>query len=176
MSAGTVGRRYAQAIFEVARSENKIDQYWNDLQSVAQTFNQEEVKRYLDNPKTARDNKQIFVKGVLGEQISKPSLNLVLLLVQRQRQSDIDAVLEEYTRLANKFKGIEVAEVTTAVPLDEQEKEFIRQRLNAITGKDVQIQTRVDPSIIGGVIARIGDTQIDGSVRSRLQALRKQLA
>src|SRR5690242_5140465 len=122
MSAGTVGRRYAQAIFEVARGENKIDQYWSDLQSVAQTFNQDEVKRYLENPKTPKDKKVVFVKGVLGEQISKSSLNLVLLLVQRERQADIDAVLEEYTRLANKFKGIEIAEVITAVPVDDQEK------------------------------------------------------
>ncbi|MEI6045046.1 MAG: ATP synthase F1 subunit delta [Chloroflexota bacterium] len=176
MPSGTAGRRYAQAFFEIARNQNKVDEWAKDLDSIAQTFDQPEVKRYLENPKTAKDKKRAFVQNVLGTQVSTVSLNLALVLIQRERQEYIDAIRKEFIRLVNQLKGIEIAYVTTAVPVDEAEKRQIKSRLSALTGKQIEIETQVDPDLIGGIVARIGDTQIDGSVKTRLQALRKQLA
>lgn len=176
MPAGNAARRYAHAIFDIARSQNTLDFWANDLDSIAQTFDQAEVKQYLENPKTPKDKKRVFVQGVLGKQVSPGALNLALLLVQRERQTYIDGIRNEFIKLVNQIKGVEIAQVTTAIPIDEAEKNYIRDRLAAITGKQIQIETQVDPDIIGGVVARIGDTLIDGSVRNRLQALRKQLA
>jgi F-type H+-transporting ATPase subunit delta len=176
MPSGTAGRRYAQAFFEIARNQNKIDEWANDLDSIVQTFDQTEVKRYLENPKTPKDKKRAFIQSVLGKQINPVSLNLAIVLAQRERQDSIDDIRKEYIRLVNRLKGIEIAYVTTAIAVDEAEKKHIKERLTALTGKQIQIETNVDPELIGGIVARIGDTQIDGSVRSRLQALRKQLA
>jgi F-type H+-transporting ATPase subunit delta len=177
MPSGSAGRRYANAIFDLARSQNKVDDWARDLEALALTFDKDEVRRFLENPKTSRDKKRAFIQNVLSNQVSKDALNLAQLLVQRERETYIDAIQSEYTRLYNQYKGIEVAKVTTAVPVDDQEKEQIRRRLMTLTGKtQVQIETQVDPEIIGGIIAQVGDTLIDGSVRSRLQALKKQLA
>ena len=176
MPSGNAGRRYAQAIFELAQSQNRLDEWANNLTDIAQTFDQDEVKRYLENPKTAKNQKRAFVENVLGKEISPESLKLALLLVQRERQASIDSIRLEYSRMLNRLRGIEIAEVTTAVPMNEQEQSHIRERLQSMTGKQIQMEMKVDPAIIGGIIARIGDTLIDGSVTSRLQALRKQLA
>jgi len=176
MPSGNAGRRYAQAIFELAQSQNRLDEWANNLTDIAQTFDQDEVKRYLENPKTAKNQKRAFVENVLSKEISPESLKLALLLVQRERQASIDSIRLEYSRMLNRLRGIEIAEVTTAVPMNEQEQSHIRERLQSMTGKQIQMEMKVDPAIIGGIIARIGDTLIDGSVTSRLQALRKQLA
>ncbi len=176
MPAGNAGRRYAQAIFEIAQRQNKIDDWMADLNNMAQTFDEPEVKRYFKNPESPRTLKRTFVQNVLAKNVSPAALNLAMLLVQHGREAYIDAIRTEYTRMVNRLRGIEIAQVTTAVPVDEAEKQQIQQRLSRITGKEVQVELRVDPSIIGGIVARVGDTLIDGSVATRLQALRKQLA
>ncbi len=176
MPSGSAGRRYANAIFEMAKEQNKLEQWGADLDSISYAFSQPNVQGFLDNPKTSRDSKIQFVSKVLGPDVSQQALNLAQLLVKRERQSDMKSVVEEYTRLWNKERGIVMAEVTTAEEMSAAETEAIREQLSKLTGNQVTVNMKVDPEIIGGVIARIGDTLIDGSVRARLQNLRKQLA
>lgn len=175
MAAGTAGRRYSQAIFEIARQENTIDQWLNDLASIEQVMNDPQVSEYLENPKNNREEKRQLVTKLLQSKVQPMALKLALLLVQRQRQVYASAVRQDFVSSVNKLRGIVVATVTTATPIDDNEAEFIGVRLSVMTGKKVQVERRVDPSIIGGLVARIGDTLIDGSVKTRLQQLRKQL-
>ena len=176
MPSGSAGRRYAQAIFSLAKEENKLDEWAGNLASLAYTFEQGEVKNFLENPKTTRESKINFVKNTLGGQVGTEALNLAQLLVRRERENLVGTIEQEYTRMWNRLKGIEVAQVTTAVPVDAAEEDRIRTSLARLTGKQVTLEMKVDPEIIGGVIAQVGDTLLDGSMRTRLQNLRKQLA
>lgn len=175
MAAGTAGRRYAQAIFDIAKSENTIDQWSADLSAMEQVFTAPQVKNILENPKTNREQKRKLVTELLQTRVQPVALRLALLLVQRERQSYISAIVRDFQASVNRLRGIVLATVTTAEPIDDKEAELVAQRLSAMTGKQVQIERNVDPSIIGGLVARIGDTLIDGSVVTRLQELRKQL-
>lgn len=176
MPSGSAGRRYAQAIFDLAREENKLEQWSNDLTAISQAFSQPQARVYLENPKTARDKKSQLVETVLGTRVSPQALKLAQLLVQRDRFSYATNILEAYTSMWNNLRGIEVAHVTTAIPVDEGEARQIQTRLAALTGKQVTLDLKVDPDIIGGMVAQVGDTLLDGSIRTRLQNLRKQLA
>lgn len=175
MPSGNAGRRYAQAIFSLAREQNKLEQWDADLANMDEAFKQDSVQNFLDNPKTTREAKIHFVREVLASRVSPEALNLVFMLLKRERHSAVGAVFQEYTKLWNKLRGIEIAEVTTAISVGPAEEEAILSRLSAITGKQITVKMKVDPEIVGGLIARIGDILIDGSVLTRLQNLRKQL-
>jgi F-type H+-transporting ATPase subunit delta len=175
MAAGTAGRRYAQAIFDIAKSENSIDQWSADLSVMEQVFTAPQVKNFLENPKTNRDQKRKLITELLQTRVQPVALRLALLLVQRERQNHISDIVRDFQASVNRLRGIVLATVTTAEPIDDNEAKLVAQRLSAMTGKQVQIERKVDPSIIGGLVARIGDTLIDGSVATRLQELRKQL-
>jgi F-type H+-transporting ATPase subunit delta len=176
MPSGSAGRRYAQAIFELAQEQNKLEQWSDDLTALSQAFSQPQVQTFLENPKTPRENKVKFVETVLGKQVRPEALKLAQLLVHRDRQAYASSILQVYTSLWNKLRGIEVAHVTTAVPVGPKEETQIRSKLAGLTGKQVTLDLKVDPDIIGGLVAQVGDTLLDGSIRTRLQNLRKQLA
>jgi len=103
-------------------------------------------------------------------------LNLLFLLAERQRLSLLPRIVESYQEMYNKAKGIVVAEVTTAVPLDAARKQQVANRLSELTGKTIELRTKEDPRILGGMITRIGDQLIDGSVSARLSELADRLA
>jgi F-type H+-transporting ATPase subunit delta len=176
MPSGSAGRRYAQAVFDLAREQNKIEEWAVDLTNLVTTFEQADVRSFIDNPKTSRESKAQFILNVLGGKVSPTAQNLATLLVQRHRDSYIGQVREEFIRLWNRERGVVEAEVTTAEPVTLEQQALIEQKMAALTGKQVTIRYHVNPAIMGGLVAQIGDTLIDGSVRSRLENLRKQLA
>jgi F-type H+-transporting ATPase subunit delta len=175
MAVGNVGRRYAQAVFDIAKQKNSLDQWATDLNLVVEAIGQREALRFLENPKVSRVKKFAFVQETLQGKISPEIYNLAVLLVQRGRQAQATVVAQEFTKLLNNLRGIETALVTTAIEMTPQEEAAVKARLSQITNKQVEIKKEVDPSIIGGVVARVGDTLIDGSIKSRLEALRKAL-
>jgi F-type H+-transporting ATPase subunit delta len=175
MAVGNVGRRYAQAVFDIAKQQNKLEDWAKDLDTVSKTIGERETLQFLENPKVSRAKKAAFVKETLEGKVSPEIFNLALLLVQRGRQDAAVVVEQEYVKLFNKLRGIETAVVTTAIPMTEQEEASVKAKLTQITGKQVIIRKEVDPSIIGGVVARVGDTLIDGSIKNRLESLRKAL-
>ncbi len=175
MPSGSAGRRYAHAVFDLAKDQDKLEQWSNDLEVLAYTFKQGEVQNFLENPRSSRESKINFIKNTLSSRIGPEALNLAQLLVQRERQGYTDTIFFEFTRLWNRLRGIALAEVTTAMEVDAAEQEKIRENLVRLVGQQVTIEMKVDPTIIGGMVALVGDTLIDGSVRTRLQNLRKQL-
>jgi F-type H+-transporting ATPase subunit delta len=112
--------------------------------------------------------------GVLNNQI----LNLISLLLSKGKLFELDDITTEYQRLLDTYHGVEgaeVAEVTTAIPLDDEYKLSLGKRLTEIIGKPIVIKATVDPSLIGGIIVRVGDKLIDGSIRYKLATLNKEL-
>jgi len=167
-------RRYSQAVFEIALERNKLDRWQSDLRKIASLSEDATFIAFLESPKFRFDDKARLLSERLGD-INPLALNLVYLLVARGRLSMVGDIAGEYQRLLDSYRGIEQAEITTAIPLDDEDKLRLEERLGAIVGKKVVLKPEVDSSLIGGIIARIGGKLLDGSTRSQLMALKKEL-
>lgn len=175
MLKGAVAKRYAQALFEVGKEKGLLDQLLEDLVELSQVVAHPTLAQVLDNPKIPFSAKRDLVKRFLGDR-TPYLLSFLDLIISKNRMSSVEQIRETYQRLLHADRGIEVAQVTTAVALARDEEERLAQRLAAITGKQVILELKVDPSILGGLVARIGDRVIDGSVMNKLKALRAELA
>lgn len=168
-------KRYAQAAFEIALEKKEPDKWQSDLEKIASLAEDETVAAWLENPKVNFDVKAKLLGEQLGE-VGPLALNLTYILIIRGRLSMARDIADEFKRLLNSYHGIEEAEVITAVPLDDKDEQHLAEQLAGIVGKQVLIKPRVDPGIVGGVVARIGDQLLDASTASRLQALKRELA
>jgi len=167
-------RRYAQAVFELARDSGKLDAWSSDLVRVASLGEDAALMAWLESPRFPFDDKVKLLAERLSD-INPLAVNLACLLVARGRLGMAGDIADEYQRLLDSYHGIERAEVTTATPIDEEDKKRLGERISKLIGKEVVLKTEVDPELIGGVVARVGGKLLDGSTRSRLQALKREL-
>jgi F-type H+-transporting ATPase subunit delta len=173
---GAAARRYAQAAFEIARDNNSLDMWLSDLKTLTATFGSPEVVSLIEDPELTEEDQRAVLKRLMpGDVVSEMAMNLLVLLVRRNRLGSLPRLLEVFQELYNKEKGIIVAEVTTAVILDEEHRRRMAEQLSRITGKTIELRLRHDPNILGGMITRIGDELIDASVASRLADLGERL-
>ncbi len=175
MATRAYAKRYAQAAFEIALEAGELERWQSDLAGVIQAVSDEDFSAVLESPKVHFDEKSRLLSGQIKE-LNPLLLNLLLLLISRGRLGIIGEIAEEYQRLWNRHRGIEIAEVTTAVPLTNEDKEKLARHLGRIVGKKVEVRAEVDPGVIGGFVARIGDKLLDSSIRSKLAALKKEMA
>ena len=177
MTNSVYARRYSQAVFRIALDRKELNRWQSDLRKVASLVKEDALFALLENPEVPFDNKAKVLSERLGD-INPLALKLVSLLVAKGRLGMIDDIADEYQRLLDNYRGIEgaeVAEVTTAIPLDDEDRLRLAQRLTSIVGKPVVLKPRVDSSLIGGIIIRVGDKLIDGSIHSKLVTLKKVL-
>lgn len=177
MADSAYARRYSQAVFRSALDKKELNRWQSDLRKIASLLKDTAIFALLENPEVSFDDKAKVLSERLGD-INPLALKLVSLLVTKGRLGMINDIADEYQRLVDNYRGIEgaeVAEVTTAIPLDDEDRLRLAQRLTSIVGKPVVLKTKVDSSLIGGVIIRVGDKLIDGSIRSKLVALKKAL-
>jgi F-type H+-transporting ATPase subunit delta len=174
MARVTSGKRYAQAAFNLALEKGELDSWQASLMKIADISRDEKLMDLLGNPKLSFETKKGILAELLGK-INPLALNLAYLLVHKDRLGIAGDISQQYDRLSDAYYGIEHVEIITALSLDDGDRERISRRFAKIIGRKVIIDAEVDPSIVGGIKARIGDTLIDGSIRNRLQALRKSL-
>ena len=174
MARKIFARRYTQAIFSIALEKQELDRWQADLEKIAVLGEDAELNALLESPKIHFDKKAKLLSELLGD-INPLALNLACLLVTRGIFSTAGAIADEYQRLLDSHRGIERAEVVTAVPLEEEEKRKLKEHLGAMVGKKIMLQPGVDESLIGGIVARIGGKLMDGSTRRKLEVLRKEL-
>lgn len=166
--------RFAEAAFGVAREQNQLDAWLDALEQASSVFENHAAALFLTSPVEPAD-KKLSVLDQLLPRVPATVHNFLVILARRDRLDLIPEITAAFRRLLNEHRGIVVAEVTTAVPLDDRQKSLIASRLGQRLGKTVALETRVDPGILGGVVAQIGDNVIDGSVRGRLDRLRRVL-
>jgi len=168
-------KRYAQAVFEIALETKELDRWQSDLENVAGITGEAELVAFLESPKFNFDNKA----GVLSERFKGMNplvLNLVLLLASKSGLGLAGGVANEYQRLLDRYRGVESAEVITAVPLSDEDKRKLAEDIGAIFGKKVVLKSKEDSGLIGGIVIRVGGKLLDGSIQNKLLALRKELA
>ncbi len=171
----TAPRRYAEAAFEVGLRDGTVDTWRRELDQAAGTLDTGTLEETLANPAMPLDQR-VEAAGQIFGGLSRPVLNLVLLLLKRGRIEQLPRVAAEFRRLDDKRNGLTHATATSAAPLGPDEVRGITARLEQLTGGRIALETSVDPDLLGGVVVRVGDRLIDGSVRGRLERLRQQLA
>lgn len=165
---------YAAAMLEIAHSEDASDVIPDEVFRIARAFEgSEELRGTLLDPRVPVERKQLVVADILGGRASDVSIALVNLLVGVGRTDHLVAIADRMAEMSAEREELAVAMVRTAVELDEATVRRLEQRLAAVTGKRVKAKVVVDPSVVGGIVTKIGDTIFDGSVRSRLQDLRE---
>ena len=174
MTRLTSGKRYAQAAFTLALEKGELDSWQASLRKTADLATDEKLVALLENPKLSFETKKAILAEFLGT-VNPLALNLACLLVHKGKLGIAGDISRQYDRLLDTHYGIEHVEVVTALPLDDEDRTRIAGRFEKIIGRKVVVDGQVDPSIVGGIKAKFGDTLIDGSVKSRLGALRKDL-
>jgi F-type H+-transporting ATPase subunit delta len=168
------GKRYAQAAFELAAEKNELDSWQEGLKKMAELSGNEELMAFLQNPRFPFAAKRSLLQKGLGE-INPLAFNLALLLESKGRLKLANDILQQYNELLDAHRGVERAKVTTALSLGDKERDAISRRLGEIVERKVVVDAQVDPSVVGGFIARIGDMLIDGSIHQKLETLKRSL-
>jgi len=168
------GRRYAEAIFELALQEDQVEQWATELELVSQVLQDEDFSGFLKHADVPVDQKIKSIDSVLA-QVHPLVRNMAKLLVSKGLVDLAGELQEAFAGLWDKHAGRQRVEVTSAVVLDQQEVDRIAQFVSGLIDKEVVISTQVDESILGGIIIQIGDQLLDGSTRSKLEGLRSRL-
>ena len=174
MARRVYAKRYSRAVFEIALEKNELDKWQSYLRKIASVNEDFPFVALLQNPKLSFDIKVKLLAERLGD-IEPLALNLVHLLVAKGKLNLAGDIADEYQRLLDKHRGIEHAEVTAAIPLGDEDRQTLAERLSAIVGKKVVLESEVDVSIVGGIVVRVGGKLLDGSTHSKLLALKKEL-
>jgi F-type H+-transporting ATPase subunit delta len=175
MLKGAIARRYAGAIFDIGVKQNTLDRTLEDVQEISKLFSIRKLSYLLREPNIPAERKEAALRQGLASKVLPTSLNLALLVVQRGLVELMPNIARELHQLVLDYKNEATAQVTTATKLDEATKRRVQRALERMTGKKIVLKTRVQPNILGGVVARVGDQVIDGSVERRLKLLQQQL-
>ncbi len=167
---------YAQGIFEIARAEGSLESVENELFQFSQLFQgNEQLRERLTDQSLPVEKRQAIVEDLLGQRVHPLTVSLISFLVGSGRARDVPTIVDRLVERAAAERQHEVAEVRSAIPLDDEQRRRLTEALQRATGKQVELKVIVDPSVLGGLVARVGDTIIDGTVRHRLEQLQDSL-
>ena len=177
MKGGTAAHRYAKALFGLAKDEHRHREVRTEIESLAALFEESrELRDALLTPLHPADER----KAALGESAGRASAsqlvrNFLFFLIDQRRLIDFAGIVEAYGELADQAEGMLTAQVVAASPLDDRRKDRLRRALSERTGQEVRLEIQIDPELIGGAVAKVGDLVFDGSLRTQLSQLRSNL-
>lgn len=175
MNGSRAAIRYAKAILSFALEQQKEVEVNNDMLLVANTIqDSKELQLLLSSPVLKTEVKKAALKEIFADKTSPLTIGLINLLIDNKRLPILGEVAKKYNVIFDSLKGIEVAKVTTAIPLTEELNQQVLRKVIEITGKQATIESIINPDIIGGFILRVGDIQYDASVANKLQVLKRQ--
>lgn len=173
-NATDAGQRYAQALFDLAKDQNAIAAVEADLKGLKAAWHESaDLKRLLASPAFSAEDKAKGLYAIADRAKSNPTTRKFLgLLAANRRASHLPAVITSFEKLSADYRGVVSAEVVTATPLSSAQAKGVQAALRTALGKDPEISTRVDPSILGGIKVRVGSRLFDASLKSRLDSLK----
>ncbi|MFZ5482325.1 MAG: ATP synthase F1 subunit delta [Myxococcota bacterium] len=176
MTEGSIARRYAKALLEIAREENQVDKIGEDLVRFARLVETTPLGGVVANPSFTREERRAVLERVIpGSALHPRTVTFLKLLLDKDRFGAVADIAREYRALADAELGRVRATVTTAADLTPSNREQIVAALSHATGKKVVLETKVDPTLLGGIVARVGDKVFDASLRTRLERLQLAL-
>ncbi len=169
-------RGYATAIFQIAAAEDALERVSDELFRFAKAVEQNhEFRTALTDIAVPAERKQAMVAELLGDRASGLTINVIDFVLSQGRARELPQIVDSLAHLAAEERDREIAEVRTAIELTDEQKAGLTEALRRATGKTVEVKVLVDPSVLGGVYAKVGDQVIDGTIRHRLEELREQL-
>lgn len=174
MLRGASGKRHAQAVFQIALEKNSLERWKSDLRVMSSVMLEPGFYSLLENPALHFSEKAGLLKPKLAD-INAQAMNLALLLVDKGRLRILPDIVDEYDRILDAHFGLERVMVTTALPLTDEEKGNIKKEMETRLNKKVVLTNEVRRDIIGGLVIRIGDKLIDGSISTELRTFEKEL-
>ncbi|BAS55808.1 ATP synthase F1 subuint delta [Leptolyngbya boryana NIES-2135] len=168
---------YAQALMSLGQSNDLVDRFGEDVTNILDTLNaSEDLKAFITNPLAKGDLKKAVLAQVFGEAVHPFTRNFLMLLVDRRRVMFLEGICQQYQKLLRKLKQAVLAEVTSTVELNDDQKNAVRDKVKALTNaSSVDIETKIDPDLIGGVIIKVGSQVIDASLRGQLRRITLRL-
>lgn len=174
----TVARVYGQALYEVAVEQRVVGRVLDELRvlsGVAWSKGNEDIRDFFLSPRIDRDRKWEILQQTLGDRISRPVMGLLRVLIYKGREATLDNIADHFERFRDLAENRIHAHVTVAASLGDDGLARIKARLEASSGKNVELHEKVDPAVLGGAAIRVGDRVIDRTLRTKLAALRKDL-
>lgn len=176
MREQTVARNYAETLFALARLNEGPERYEEGIETVARLLDEDpRFRMFLETPRIPAAEKKQVMRKAFGAALPKPLVNFLLVVLDKRRQRLLQEIAREYHDLVDQHLNRVHAEVTVARPLDEEGLATVRDRLTTLLGRDAIPHVRVKPEILGGIVVKTGDTIYDGSLRRRLEGMRRQL-
>ncbi len=175
--AKLVSTTYAQALYEVALELDRLDQIRDEIGFINETFKTHpEFYEVFRTPKINKEERKDIINNVFKDKVSKEVMNFMKILIDKRRGAAVDGIYNEYVSMVDEKKGVVKAVVESAVELTSEEQAALTEKLAKVTEREVKLTCVVKPAVIGGLIVRIGDKVIDGSVKSRLDIMKDNLA
>ncbi len=176
MAVDEVIQGYADALFRVVRAEGELDRVEDELYRFGKLLeSNHELKQALSDQSIDKDQRLKVVDELLADKVSPHTLGLLHFVVEQGRARHLPQILELVSDLAAEARNSVVAEVRSAIPLDGNQQRQLADALSKATGKNVEVKVLVDPTVIGGIVAKVGDTVIDGTIKRRLEQLKEQV-
>lgn len=173
MSDIRVASRYAKSLIELANEKGVLEQVHNDMLLFSKVISQNrDFELMLTNPIIKSDKKLVVLTSIFGGKVQQMTQMFFDIVTKKNRESVLPFMATEFEKQYNEFKGIQVVTVNSATPLAPAQRDYLIKQLTAETGKIIQLKESVDPSLIGGFVLRVGDKQIDSSVKNSLRKLK----
>ena len=175
--AKLISKTYGEALFELAVEENKVDVFADEIRAILDILNQNpDFVNLLNHPKISKEEKLQVVEEVFGGKVSKEIQGFLNIIVSKERNKEIMAIMEYFLDEVKALKGIGVCYVTTPMELKEAQKEAVVKKLIETTNfKEMEMNYQIDETLIGGMVIRIGDRVVDSSIQTKLSKLEAQL-
>jgi len=178
MVSGSLARRYAKAVFELGSKQGNLDKIGADLRSLAKAWKDSaELETTLASPAIRRAERKKILDAIMQRiGVTPTTTNLMYLLLDGERMASVPAIARELDRMIEAKAGRIAAEIVSAKPLDPAQLSQITASLEKLSGKKVSVTHREDADLLGGVVAKVGDTVYDGSLRTQLRNMRDELS
>jgi F-type H+-transporting ATPase subunit delta len=168
---------YARAFFGIARAERRVEAVEDDLFRFSRAFEaNDELRMALSDRAVPAERRVAVIEELMAGTAIPTSVGLVAMVVAGDHAGDLPPIVDRFLELSAAERQRDVAEVRSAVPLDDRLRDRLAEALSSAVGKEVEVKVVVDPSVLGGVVARIGDTVIDGTIRHRLEELKERIS
>jgi F-type H+-transporting ATPase subunit delta len=175
MTGVRIASRYAKSLLDLAIERGQLEAVEADMRHMHEAFvSSRELRVMLESPVVKADKKLDILERIFKANISPLTMAFVALLTRKRREALVDDVVASFLQQLRQHKGIESAEVTSAVALDEKSRKAIHDAAARLAGKQVELTEKVNPDLLGGFVLKVGDKQIDSSVSQRLQAIRME--
>lgn len=175
--AELVRETYAGAIFDIAGELGKEDDFFKELTELGQIFKENpDFMRILKSPVFSKEEKKRLLSEIFSGKISEYLMNFLKVLVDKNRIGIFQGIIDAYKGILNKKRNIEEVTAVTAIPMSEQMKSDLTNKLKNLTGKNIILDNRIDESILGGVLLKIKNEQMDGTIKSRLESIKNDLS